>query len=108
MAPATIQTGEMAEMWEGVLVNVVDAEVTDNELGYGEFLVNDGSGDCRVDDAIFSYTLPEVGTIFTSLTGPGEFSYRAYRILPRSEEDMLTVSNDAAEIIASGLLNLIC
>ncbi len=93
--PSIILTGEMSEMWEGVLVRVVNATVTQNDLGYGEFFVNDGSGNCRVDDAIFAYPMPAVGTLFTALTGPSEYSFGDFRILPRSADDMQTLSNDA-------------
>ncbi len=91
----TIATGDMGEAWECVLVTVENAEVIDNTLGYEEFSVNDGSGDVVVDDAIYSYDLPDNGRLFASITGPVEYSYGAFKILPRTVDDFILLSNDA-------------
>lgn len=91
----TIATGDMAEMYEGVLVKFENAEVTDNAQGYGEILINDGSGDVKLDDAIFAYDLPDNGRILASVVGPVDFSYSEYKILPRTAEDFVLLNNDA-------------
>ncbi len=95
-APSLVNTGDVNEMYECVLVTVENAEVIDNTLGYGEFSVNDGSGDVIVDDAIYSYTLPENGMLFASLTGPVEFSFSNFKILPRTADDYVLLNNDAS------------
>ena len=91
----TIATGDMGEAYECVLVTVENAEVIDNSLGYGEFSVSDGSGEVVVDDAIYSYDLPENGNMFASITGPVEYSFGAFKILPRTVDDFILLSNDA-------------
>ena len=59
--PSVVTTGEIgtdginAEAYEGVLVQVKDAEITNPDLGYGEWEINDGSGACVVDDAADYY-----------------------------------------------------
>ena len=85
--PQLLTTGEVAdEQWEGVLVRVEGATCTNTDLGFGEFELDDSSGPCRVDDAMFLYT-PTAGTIY-AVTGPQTYTFSNYKILPRSEEDI--------------------
>ena len=54
--PTLVTTGEIAtgginaEAYEGVLVRVKHATITNPDLGYGEWEIDDSSGPCRVDD----------------------------------------------------------
>ena len=54
--PMQLTTGEVAdEKYESVFISVSDAVVKDTTFDHGEFTANDGSGDCFVDDKIYSY-----------------------------------------------------
>lgn len=74
------------EMYEGVLVSVMNAECTNPDLGYGEWEVNDGTGACRIDDKMYAF-IPEQGQ-FYNVTGPLDYSYDNYKIEPRDEGDV--------------------
>ncbi len=88
--PILVTTGEAPdEQYEGVLIRVENAECTDDNLGYGEWLVNDGTGDLRVDDMMYRFT-PEVGTRY-NITGPLYYSYGNYKLEPRDEQDIEVV-----------------
>ena len=78
-----------AEQYEGVLVQVLHVVVTDDNLGFGEWAVDDGSGPCRVDDAAgYSYN-PQVGDSILALTGVLYFSFDNFKIEPRGDADIL-------------------
>lgn len=99
--PSTVSTTEAnTEMYEGVLVYVVDAECTNPDLGYGEWEVNDGSGPCMVDDKMFNFTA-EQGTRY-DITGPVEYSYSNYKIEPRYENDVQIHTEEGAPIANAG------
>ncbi len=91
--PYYVNTGDLAngaanaESFEGVLVLVNNVVVTDPDLGYGEWSINDGSGDCRVDDAGgYSYQ-PAQGDSIKGLIGVLHYSYGNYKVEPRGDED---------------------
>lgn len=86
-APAVVATGDAgSEMYEGVLIQVegVNNTAPDN---YGQWPVNDGSGDILVDDLIFDYT-PVQGNSYR-VTGVLDFSFAEWKIQPRSAEDIV-------------------
>ena len=86
-APVVLSTaGINDEDYEGMLVQVVEANCTNPDIGFGEWQLDDGSGPCAVDDLIFAYT-PMENTTYT-VTGPLHYSFEAYKILPRSAEDI--------------------
>jgi len=87
--PAHIATdGEMAEMMEGVLVQVSDVETThtkpDCPQDWGEFYV---TGDLRVDDMGAQWDA-RLGDQFASVTGPMLFTFGNSKIAPRDEADL--------------------
>ena len=92
--PALVASGEIgtgganAEAYEGVLVKVVDAEITDPDLGYGEWEINDGSGACVVDDKVEYYFDPVKYDSVRSIVGVMDYSYSARKILPRLAYDI--------------------
>jgi len=60
-----IATGSSnAESYESVLVQVDSVSVVNDNLGNGEWLVDDGSGSCRIDDDAdyLFYEAPSIGT----------------------------------------------
>ena len=75
-----------SEEFEGCLIKVTNATCTDDDPGFGEWIINDGSGDVSVDDLIYAHT----ATLNTSydVTGVTTFSYGAYKLLPRSASDV--------------------
>ena len=93
-APALVTTGEIAtggpgaEQWEAVLVRVEDVTVADPDLGFGEFLIDDGSGGARVDDkGSFGYT-PVASQALDFVQGPLFFTFGNYKIEPRNDDDI--------------------
>lgn len=87
VAPADIATGgQYADDYNAVLVAVEDVTVLDNALGYGEFLV---TGDLRVDSELYLYPMPDIGTLYDSITGALFFAFDNSKLLPRGADDMV-------------------
>ncbi|MFO7791122.1 MAG: hypothetical protein R6V32_11180, partial [Bacteroidales bacterium] len=88
------------EGFESVLVQV---EGTNNGPvdDYGQWPVNDGSGNILIDDELFSYT-PTEGNDYR-VTGVTTYSFSEWKIWPRDSADVedLGVSTDPAVIINS-------
>ena len=90
-AATVVSTGDYPqEKYEGVLVRVENATVTDPDLGFGEFQVDDGSGPAVVDD-LFYAAAPDSGAVL-NITGPGYYSFGAFKIEPRDSADVEVVS----------------
>jgi hypothetical protein len=104
--PVIVTTGELragttAEQYEGMLVRVMGAKVTnpfpDGTSNFGEFSINDGSGEVRVDDeaAGFRGNLDStfaLGDSLVSITGIHYFSFSNYKMLPRNDIDVVRFS----------------
>ncbi len=100
--PIIVKTGELragvtAEQYEGMLVRVLGAKVTnpfsDAPSNFGEFSINDGTGELRVDDeaAGFRGNLDStfaLGDSLISITGIHYFSFSNYKLLPRNDADV--------------------
>jgi hypothetical protein len=98
LSPTLLATGSAsAEMYEGVLVRVVNVTVTninpDAPADYDEFAVTSG---LRVDDMIVdgggtggtldnTYAL---GTPFSAIVGVHHYSFNDFKLLPRSAADL--------------------
>ena len=78
------------EVWEGVLVQVT-GDVSNEDLGFGEWGMDDASGQCVVDDR--GYDAIATGFVLMGntwqVTGPLDYAYGAFKIQPRSEADAL-------------------
>ncbi len=86
-APAELSTADInQEDYEAMLVSVSGANCTNADLGFGEFELNDGSGPCAVDDLYYLFSATE-GENY-NVTGPLHFSFGAYKIIPRDENDI--------------------
>ena len=98
-AAISVATGDLlapstGEPYEGCLVKISDITVTQGPSTYGEWYVNDGSGNCQIDDAIYTYDSPSVGDTFASITGAVDYSYDEYGINPRDADDFSTSGGD--------------
>ena len=94
-----IATGSpTAESYEGVFIQVDSVTVTDNNLGYGEWLVDDGSGACRIDDDAdyLFYEVPATGTVVSSITGVLNYSYDNFKLEPRYQSDIVDSDTSSA------------
>lgn len=86
--PVVLPTGDVSqEQWEGVLIKVEDVEVTDPDLGYGEWQVNDGSGNLVIDDLMYHYS-PSMGQKFDYIIGVLYYSYGNFKLEPRNADDI--------------------
>ncbi|MFO7948870.1 MAG: hypothetical protein R6U36_00725 [Candidatus Fermentibacteraceae bacterium] len=88
-----LTTGELAnsaspEQWEAVLVEVQNVEVTEAPGQYGEWKINDGTGECIVDDLGTYGFEPSVGDTFSSVVGIFWESYGDYKMEPRDMGDI--------------------
>ena len=88
-AAEMLDSGDVGdEQWESVLVGVTDVTVTEDDLGYGEWAVDDGSGEIRVDDmGDYTYT-PGIGDTFSEIIGVCFYSYDNWKIEPRDDSDL--------------------
>lgn len=75
-----------SEAYEGCLVRVNNATCTTGLNSYNEWIVNDGSGNVKVDDFLYMYT-PTVGTAY-NVTGIVDYSFEEFKILPRTANDV--------------------
>lgn len=99
IAPEVISTADgNNEMYEGVLCQVLNATCTAevNADSYGEWVVNDGSGDFRIDDAIYEY-LP-VADLNYDVTGVVSYSFGNAKMFPRDADDVVTTPISVEEM----------
>ena len=78
----------MTEPWEGVYVKTYCTEVTNPDLGYGEWEISDFTGTGIVDDKGLALTYtPTLGDEKT-ITGILSYAYDTYRPWPRDDDDI--------------------
>ena len=95
--PIEINTGDLinsstAEQYEGCLVKISNVEITQLPNNYNEWYVNDGSGECQIDDGIYEYQ-PTLGENIAHIIGVVDYSYSEYGINPRMAEDILQIAD---------------
>ena len=89
--PSILVDETTGESYEGVLVQVRNVQVTNPDLGFGQFEV---TGGLVVDDTIFRYAAIE-GEVIGSITGVvayNAFENGGFRLLPRSADDVESTS----------------
>lgn len=107
-APIVVTTGEVttggvnAEAYEDVLVRVENLTVTnpfpDGYPGFGEFSVDDGSGEIRVDDLASAYSGQGADTTYPLnahidyIIALGYYSFGNNKLIPRDSLDVGPVS----------------
>ena len=85
--PVVINTGDAAqEQYECVLVQVTDALCNNADAGFGQFIVNDGSGDRLIDDQIYQHTAT-LNDVY-AITGVTFLSFGEVKIYPRIAADI--------------------
>ncbi len=103
--PAAIEVSTLdvstQEAYEGCLVKVGLVEVTSTPDTHGEWYVDDGTGECQIDDSIFSYGNVPMGEEFYSIIGAIDYSYDAFGINPRSINDFILMGMPIIEEITT-------
>ena len=81
------------EPWEGVLIQIQNVAVSNDDAEYGEWDVSDlsGANTMRIDNAdAGNYTYsPSNGDQFVSITGPLNYTFSEYKIIPREDDDLV-------------------
>ena len=96
--PVELTTNEVnQEMYESVFVKVNDVEVVGTMNDYNEWEVDDGSGECQIDDNFDNFNPNNVdtslGTVYRSIQGLVDFSFDTYAINPRQTSDLQELSD---------------
>jgi len=100
--PVEISTYELAseEAYEGCFVKVSMVEVTRTPDGYGQWFIDDGSGECQIDDGIYTYGTVHIGDEFFYVVGVVDYGYFEYSINPRSAADFIAMGEPIIEDIS--------
>lgn len=78
-----------AEQYEGCLVTVENATIVTPANSYGEWTIDDGSGECVVDsDASYFFDSSMYGSV-QAVTGVVDFGYGIYKVQPRLAMDVV-------------------
>ncbi len=90
--PIIINTSDLisaakGEQFEGCLVKVENVTVSQDPDEYNQAYIDDGTGECQIDDPIFPYSV-SLGDQFKSIIGVVDYKYNKYRLLPRLESDL--------------------
>lgn len=80
--------GFEAEGYEGVLMIVRNVTVTQTADDHGQWYVNDGSGQCQIEDGLYHYE-PSMGETFAAILGVGSYGFGEYEINPRDASDLV-------------------
>ena len=75
-----------SEEFEGCLIEVTNANCNNDNAGFGEWIVNDGTGDVVVDDLFYAF-VPNLNTNY-NVKGAVTYSYGAFKLLPRNSGDV--------------------
>jgi len=89
--PLKISAQEVnTEPYEGVLIRVDSVTVTNSNLGNYQFEIIDPQGNTTIvqNCAGFTYS-PRVGDFIPSIVGVDYYSYGAFKIVPRRNEDLV-------------------
>lgn len=80
-------TGISDEQWEGVLVEIT-GEVSISDVGFGEWALNDGTGNALIDDLGILIAPADLGVTYTVI-GPNYYSFGNFKLQPRDAADVL-------------------
>ena len=79
------------EPWEGVLIQIQSVTISNDDAEYGEWDVREigGTNMMRIDNAgNYTYS-PSNGDQFESITGPLNYTYDFFKIIPRDDLDIV-------------------
>ena len=95
-SPVEISTNDInkCEKYESVLVTVKNVNVTGEPIRFGNWKVDDGTGECTISTG-FIDIIKKGGSVnlddhFTSITGILNYSYNNHHLNPRSINDFIT------------------
>ena len=81
-----------SEEFEGCLIQVSNANCNNADAGFGEWIVNDGTGDLAVDDLFYDAigAIPSVVSLNTNynIKGAVTYSFEVFKLLPRNSGDV--------------------
>lgn len=80
--------GTSGEPYEGCRVKITNAACTNTDLGFGDAYFDDGSGDCMIDDMLYTPDPAWVLGEYYSVTGVLTYTYEEYKIEPSSAADV--------------------
>jgi len=86
MSNAATSTQANSEEYEGCLVSVTGANCTNDNAGFGEWTIDDGSGPVNVDDFLYLYTAT-TGLTY-DVRGLVDYAFSEFKILPRDANDV--------------------
>uniref|UniRef100_A0A7C4YFN6 T9SS type A sorting domain-containing protein n=1 Tax=candidate division WOR-3 bacterium TaxID=2052148 RepID=A0A7C4YFN6_UNCW3 len=87
-SPTIVPTGDAKdEKYEGCFLRVENAVCTSLPNQYNEWLVNDGSGNLKIDDLGYAFT-PVLGDTYTVM-GCLYYSYGEFKLEPRDDRDII-------------------
>src|SRR5690554_447830 len=91
-APTGLTTGSAGvEDYESVLITIAGATCVNADLPFGEWIINDDSGDYMVGFQAGLYSADPANFTVYDVTGIATFSFDNFKILPRIEEDVTVV-----------------
>ena len=68
-------------------MKITNAVCNNTNAGFGQWTINDGSGDINIGDLLFDYPNPTLNTAY-NVTGIVDFSFSEFKLLPRSSSDV--------------------
>jgi len=80
--------GASGEPYEGCRVKIFNAVCTNPDLGFGDAYFDDGTGDCMVDDMLYTPDPAWVTGEYYTVTGVLTYNYEEYKIEPSSADDV--------------------
>ena len=82
------------EPWEGVLIEIQSVTVSNDDAGYDEWDVTEigGTNMMRIDNPGNYMYSPSNGDQFESITGPLNYTYDFFKIIPRDDLDIVQAS----------------
>jgi hypothetical protein len=83
-----ITTAEVSEeQYESVLCRVENVTVTNPNLGFNEWEIDDGSGPAVVNDLFYEH-VPQMDDVYGYVQGPIDYSFSVFKLEPRYEPDI--------------------
>ncbi|HMQ76811.1 MAG TPA: hypothetical protein PKE21_12770 [Flavobacteriales bacterium] len=89
------------EQWEGMLVQVTNADCTNDDIAnnFGQWTIDDGSGAVLVNDLMYAYT-PTLGVNY-DVTGLVSYSFSEWKMEPRFAADVAISTGLDEQLLAA-------